>query len=411
MTDTNASPMAHETRDLPGTWRELEAERRLHEISTRLIGQQDEDALYLEILDAAVAIMDADAASVQRLDSGNGKLRLLGSRGFHPDSAAFWEWVSVEDGSTCGMALRNGQRIIATDLEAIAEQVGPADMESYRRSGLRAVQSTLLLSRSGQPLGIISTHWSRPHRPGERELRLLDILARQAAELIERIQAREALQRESAAARAAEAHGRLLVHELSHRVKNTLATVQSVAIQTLRSAATLEAFSQDFLARLAALAQTHDLLMQNQWHGADLLTMLELELMPYGRAAGPRLTLQGDRLRLDPKTALALGMALHELATNAAKYGALSCPQGRLDVTWQRQPDDSLHIAWTEQGGPPVRPPARRGFGSRVIEHGLAYELQAEVRLGFDPSGVSCHFSIPLAVCVAGPEVAVPLEA
>lgn len=403
MRDPNAAHPLHEARhDLPATWRELEAERRLQEISTRLIGQDDEESLYQEILDAAVVIMDSDAASVQRLESSNGKLRLLGCRGFHSDSAAFWEWVSVEDGSTCGMALRMGERILAEDLEAPACQVGPEDLEIYRRSGIRAVQSTPLRSRTGQPLGMISTHWYRPHRPGERELRMLDILARQAAELIERVQSREALERESAVARAAEAHGRLLVHELSHRVKNTLATVQSVAIQTLRSAASLEAFGQDFLSRLTALAQTHDLLMQSQWRGADLRNMLERELEPYGRSCGPSLSLQGEAVRLDAKTALALGMALHELATNAAKYGALSSPQGRLEVAWHRTPDDALQLAWTERGGPPVRPPARRGFGSRVIEHGLAYELEAEVRLAFHPAGVSCLFRIPLAARIGG---------
>lgn len=406
MNDSNASPA--QTREglheRHATRRELEAERRLQEISSRLISHEHEDSLYQEILDAAMVIMDSDAASVQRLES-DGRLRLLGSRGFHPDSAAYWEWVSVDHSSACGIALRTGDRVIAEDVESPSLAIGEGDLDSYRRSGIRAAQSTLLRSRSGQPLGMISSHWYRPHRPGERELRMLDILARQAAELIERMHSREALERESAAARAAEAHGRLLVHELSHRVKNTLATVQSVAIQTLRSADSLEAFSQDFLARLAALAQTHDLLMRNQWHGADLREMLDQELKPYGRPDGPRLSLQGEPVRLDPKVALALGMALHELATNAAKYGALSCPQGELQVEWHRDPDEALHIRWTERGGPAVQPPTRRGFGSRVIEQGLAYELEAEVRLGFDPSGVSCMFRIPLTAQLGGMEI------
>lgn len=382
----------------PDISRELEAARRLQEISTRLIRQNDEAALYLEILDAALVIMNADAASVQRLDIDSGKLELLGSRGFHPAAASFWQWVDANDGSACAEALRTGRRIIAEDVEAAPFDVGQGDMESYRHSGLRAVQSTPLVSRLGQPLGMISTLWRLPHRPADHELRLLDVLARQAAELIERAQAEEISQRESAAARAAEAHSRLLADELNHRVKNTLATVQSIAIHTLRGATSLDAFGQDFLARLTALAQTHDLLMQGGWHGADLRQMLERELKPYGHASGPSLVLHGAPVRLHPQPALALGMALHELATNATKYGALSSAGGRLEVAWRREPD-LLHLAWTELGGPTVQPPARRGFGSRLIEQGLAYELQAEVRLDFNPGGVSCVFRIPSAAC------------
>ncbi len=160
--------------------------RRLHEISTLLIQESDLDSLYHRILDAAIDLMASDRASMQMLDPERHELRLLAWKGFHPESAAFWEWVRIDSGSTCAAALSSGSRIIVPDIETSDLIVGTPDADEYRRSGIRAVQSTPLMSRSGRLLGMISTHWCDPHRPSERELRLLDVLARQAADLIER---------------------------------------------------------------------------------------------------------------------------------------------------------------------------------------------------------------------------------
>jgi PAS domain S-box-containing protein len=159
---------------------------RLQEISTLLIQENNVDALYAQVLDAAITLMSADMGSMQILDPERGELRLLAWKGFHPESAAFWEWVRIDAASTCGLALASGTRIVVPDTETCEFMAGTADLDSSRLSGIRAVQSTPLLSRSGRLLGMISTHWRQPHQPTERALRPLDVLARQAADLIER---------------------------------------------------------------------------------------------------------------------------------------------------------------------------------------------------------------------------------
>jgi two-component sensor histidine kinase len=184
---------------------------------------------------------------------------------------------------------------------------------------------------------------------------------------------------------------RLLLDELNHRVKNTLATVQAIAQQTLRGAVTPAAFAQAFEARLLALSQTHNALTDSQWAGAGLRQILDLELLPYG---AERVILDGPELQLSARMALALGMLFHELATNAAKYGALS-GEGRLEVSWRRL-DDELALAWTEHDGPPAAPPIRRGFGSRLIERTVTGELRGRLEIDYRPEGLACRFWIPL---------------
>lgn len=202
--------------------------------------------------------------------------------------------------------------------------------------------------------------------------------------------------------RAAE-HQRLLINELNHRVKNTLATVQSIAVQTLRHTASPELFRQAFTNRLMALSQAHNLLTQTQWLGTDLRTLIGLEMAPYETAGRSRVRLSGPPVRIGPKAAVAFGLAFHELATNAAKYGALSVPQGWVEVAWSISAQDGgaqdgerrLAVLWSERDGPPVTPPDRRGFGSRLIEQGLAYDLDGTIRLEFAPDGVRCAISVP----------------
>jgi PAS domain S-box-containing protein len=172
-----------------------EAAQRLQETSTKLIHGEDIDALYLEILDTAIALMHSDMGSLQMFYPERGELQLLASKGFNPKSAAFWEWVRPESGSSCGRALRTQQRVIVTDVETCDFMAGTKDLDASRKSGIAAVQSTPLVSRSGSVVGMVSTHWRKPHQPAERELHLFDVLARQAADLIERKQAEEALKR------------------------------------------------------------------------------------------------------------------------------------------------------------------------------------------------------------------------
>jgi two-component sensor histidine kinase len=190
-----------------------------------------------------------------------------------------------------------------------------------------------------------------------------------------------------------ERHRELLLNELNHRVKNTLATVQSFAMQTLRNAPSLPEGRAAFDARLIALSKAHDVLVREHWEGAGLHEVVSGALAAYAEnGREPRLTYGGPEIRLQPKAALALSMALHELATNAVKHGALSNGAGRIKVDWTLRSDDGygFQLRWSEAGGPAVAPPRKRGFGSRLIEQGLAQDLAGEVHLEFAPQGITC---------------------
>jgi two-component sensor histidine kinase/CHASE1-domain containing sensor protein len=211
------------------------------------------------------------------------------------------------------------------------------------------------------------------------------------------VRARVAAENEIAARRAVEQQRELLIAELNHRVKNTLATVQSIASQTLREGAGAEEIRASFESRLLALSQAHDLLTRDSWRGARLAELVQMELAPYGRPDQVRV--HGDEVLLTPNTAVALAMALHELATNAAKYGSLSTADGSLSVSWETREQTGqpwLHLLWQEGGGPPVEPPTRRGFGTRLIETGLKRQLHGRVELEFAPQGVRCRIEVPL---------------
>jgi PAS domain S-box-containing protein len=201
--------------------------------------------------------------------------------------------------------------------------------------------------------------------------------------------------------KAAEQRNRLLIDELNHRVKNTLATVQSLASQTARGAPTPEEFRERFEGRLIALSKAHDQLTQHHWESADLRALLSASLAPYAGAAPKRVVLRGEDVVLRPRAVLTLAMAFHELTTNAAKYGALSAPGGAIEIRWrpERQQGDErrwLRIDWVEQGGPPVTEPQQRGFGTKLIEGGVAAELGGRVALQFAAEGLRCEFLVPL---------------
>jgi PAS domain S-box-containing protein len=186
---------------------------------------------------------------------------------------------------------------------------------------------------------------------------------------------------------------RLLLDELNHRVKNTLSTVQSIATQTLRSTDTAADFCRDFEARLIALSKTHDLLTQGHWRGADIRRLLEHELQPFDLG---RVVLEGPRVTLPPRAALTLGLVFHELATNAAKYGALSTTAGQLTVRWSSRRINrhrQVELEWVESNGPEVKPPKHRGFGSKLIERSLASE-GGVARLEFAPQGLRASLSL-----------------
>ena len=189
-------------------------------------------------------------------------------------------------------------------------------------------------------------------------------------------------------------HLRLLINELNHRVKNTLATVQSIVAQTLRGGDASTRTRDTLTSRIVALSKAHDVLTNEQWSGADLDEIAAQAAQPFRLGLGEdRIAMDGPKVRVPPKTAIAVALALHELATNAVKYGALSGPEGRVSFTWKlsgRGAARELHAVWREMDGPRVTPPTRVGFGTRLIERGLAADLNGEVSIRYPVDGVVC---------------------
>jgi two-component system CheB/CheR fusion protein len=209
----------------------------------------------------------------------------------------------------------------------------------------------------------------------------------------------------------AEQQQQVLLHELQHRVKNILATISSLASRMLRSSGSLQEFSEAFRARLMAMSSMHDLLSQRQWIGADLRMLVVDTVSPYASAREREVELRGPEVLLEPERAAALGMVLHELTTNAAKYGALASSEGHLAVSWNTQTSDngdSLHLTWLEQVPRPISPPDREGFGSSFIRRSVEYELAGTVDLAFEPGGLHCSISIPLTASAAERSAAQP---
>jgi PAS domain S-box-containing protein len=477
---------------------------RLQEISTLLIQEGDLDSLYVRVLDAAIGLMSADMGSMQRFCPERNELHLLAWKGFHPESAAFWEWVRLDSASTCGAALSAGHRVTVPDVEACSLMAGTADLDAYRRSDIRAVQSTPLVSRFGRVLGMISTHWREPHQPAERALRLLDVLARQAADLIERSQVEAALReseercrqlasivessddsiisedldgiiatwnkgaerlfgyaaeevigkpvailmprqdeelailerirrgeriehyetvrrckhgslvnislsvspiknvqgkiigaakiaRDITERKRSEAQIAILAREAEHRAKNVLASVQATV--HLSQSDTPEGLKAAIEGRIQALANVHALFVQSRWTGADLRTLVMQELLPYSQDGEARARIDGPDLLLEADTAQAIAVTLHELATNAAKYGALSATRGRVQVEWSRGADGRLVLRWTESGGPSVNTPTQQGFGTRVMESMIRGQLKGKICFDWRAEGLACEIA------------------
>src|SRR5215471_13563758 len=605
----------------------------LHEISTLLIQEGNLDALYNRILDAAMSLMSSDMASMQLLDPERNQLRLLAWKGFHPQSAIFWEWVYLDSASTCGLALTAGGRVVVPDIETCDFMAGTPDLDEYRRSNIRAVQSTPLVSRSGQLLGMISTHWREPHQPAERALWRLDVLARQAADLIERgrTEAELALRNDAGTVLAntpflltrcssdlrylfvSEAYAKMIGHrpeevvgkkivevmgetgfntilphiktvlsghrveyetnvhfsgvgprllhviytpdkdqlgqvngwigsilditehkqteaalrenekqlswlasivessddaivsknldgiitswnrgaervfgytaeeaigqpitmviprerhseereilarigrgeridhfetvrqrkngsliavsltispvknaegktvgaskiarditeqkqndehiatlarEAEHRTKNILATVQATV--NLSHEDTPDGLKGAIGGRIQALANVHALFVDSRWKGAELSNLARQELAPYLQDNEPRARVDGPQLLLEPNIAQTIAMTLHELATNAAKYGALSVVRGRIEVKWSLAADDRLTLTWTEKGGPLATKPTCQGFGTRVMERMIRYQHTGDLRLDWRAEGLTCKIILPV---------------
>lgn len=360
---------------------ELADSELLREISLELAGEDGEEGLYQKVVEAAAKIMKSDVCTVQILhpDRGiAGELQMLASTGLDAHGIEYWKWVRGDSGCTCGEVLRTGRRAIAEDVETCLFMAGTHDRDVLLGGGIRAGQTTPLITREGKLVGMISTHWGQPHKPSERELRMLDIIARPTADLIER-------------RRAAETQ-RLLLNELNHRVKNTLAVVQAMASRTLARSPDPKEFAKSFGGRVQSLAKIHDLLSAKSWEGADFKDLIHGQISAGGDET--RLTATGPAVRLDPQSALHLALVIHELGTNAIKYGALSTPQGRISIDWRI--DDGLRIRWTERGGPRVEPASSPGFGTTLISQSVRGQ-GGEALMTILPEGIIWDIMVPFA--------------
>jgi two-component sensor histidine kinase/PAS domain-containing protein len=202
----------------------------------------------------------------------------------------------------------------------------------------------------------------------------------------------------------AEEQQTMLVAELNHRVKNILAIVQSVAAQTVRSAGSLSNFTDAFSGRLQALSVAHDILTQTRWIGVGLNELVEKLIAPY-RAGGDRITVQGPAVLLSARAVLPLSMVLHELTTNAAKYGGLSAPGGRIEISWTVSGGErrQVELVWSESGGPPVSKPSSSGFGTALVDRVIKYDLDGRSTIAFDPAGLRCTIAFPIATIGISP--------
>jgi len=348
---------------------------------------------------------DMPFALIYRFDEDGARATLCGATGIAPGHAAAPDTITL-DGNTpwpVSEVMRGGARRMVTRL---AEKFSELPKGPWSDAPEDALLMPLALSADTAPRGVLILAINPYRRRGDESFEnFAALVARQIASAVvniesfeverERAKSADSLTLEIEHRRRIERHQNLLLDELNHRVKNTLATVQAMAIQTMKG---VDIAARDaFLARLFALSSQHDLLTLDNWEGASLEGVVRRALRPWREDEHVRFTVEGPPVHLTPKRALALGMTLHELATNAAKYGALSNATGAVHVRWAVQPDGkTLSFAWDERGGPPVKAPERRGFGLRLIEHGMAREISGDVLLDFRERGLVCQWDMKL---------------
>jgi PAS domain S-box-containing protein len=497
---------------------DLKAMERLYQLGNWCAQRGDDfDGCLDEILTTAIAITSADKGNIQLLDEETGMLRIATQRGFEAPFLKFFAEVAAGEAATCGAALQAAGRIVVPDITQSEIFAGHPALDVLLKEDLRAVQSTPLISSSGRVFGMISTHFRGPRQQHARDLHLMDLLARQTADYLERRQAEIALDhrtqqfetlinqaplgvylvdadfkirsvnpvalpvfgaipggivgrdfeeiihilwqkdfadeivrifrhtlatgepyvsperieqrkdrgiteyyewridrivlpdgrygivcyfRDILAQVQARETQQLLLNELNHRIKNTLASVQAIAQHTLRTTKNLDDFAASFTGRIQAMSRVHSLLSSSSWKGADLRDIIRDQLL-MGAVDETRLTAWGPAVHLEPQAAQHLALMLHELGTNSAKYGALSKADGYVTVSWNVA-DALLHLQWVERGGPLVSTPVKRGFGTMFIEQSARGE-GGDAHMLIDAQGLSWAISLPLPRHSSGP--------
>lgn len=502
--------------DVTGRWQAEDSQAEefrntqiLQKLGARLVTEDSVATIYEEVLSAAMAIMHARAGTVQKVDPATEQLVVLATRGFSRCTEDHFQRVDAGSATSCGLALRSGDREWF-DFDSASPDL---DVRLHVADGVLSAQSTPLISRSGAAIGMVSTHWGeRGYRPSDRQLRYLDLLARQAADLLEQRAAdatlRASEERFQQFARASAAglwirdaetlemefvspavgtiygtepddllgdarkwavmivpedrdvalahleaartggtvqhqfriqrpcdgvfrwirntdfplrdgghiarvggiaeditetrqlveHQGVLLAELQHRVRNIMGMIRSMANRTAPGANDTEDYRALLEGRLLALARVQALLTRQANAGGSLRDIVHGEVSAQAHHLG-QFELIGPDVILGPKAVEVLTLALHELATNALKYGALSVPEGRLKVCWthlQKRGTSWLVLDWVEEGAPTREPSPRKGFGSELIEARIPYELGGTGKITIEPGGARCHMEFPL---------------
>ena len=356
---------------------DLKAMTRLHDIGIQCARDTDgiERCLQL-ILDAAIEFTSADKGNIQLLDVDSGALAIAVQRGFGERFLRFFSRVQSDSPSACGAALDSHERVVIEDVAQSPIFAGTRALEVMLEAGACACQSTPLVSK-GKVLGVLSTHFARPHRADERELRLVDLLARHAADYLER--------------KRADATASTLVAEIQHRSNNLLSVIQAIANRSLSDDYSPMEARSAFQARLQALARANRQLIESNWTPISLAEIVRSELEPYGG----RTRVEGTYVSLSPKQAQDFSLALHELATNAAKYGALSNESGTVGIFWTTSTQGEsavLTFSWRERGGPPVTMPSANGFGTAMLKAAFP-----DSHIDYATEGLSCEINLRLA--------------
>jgi two-component sensor histidine kinase len=379
---------------------ETEALEALNETGAVIAAELDRETLVQKVTDVGVALTGAQFGAffynVVRDDGGSYMLYTLSGA---PRSA--FESFGMPRNTPVFHATFSGEGIVRSDditQDPRYGQMGPHYGMPQGHLPVRSYLAAPVRSASGEVTGGLFFGHAEPGVFTARAERVVAGIAAQAAIGIDKARVYEEAQREIAQRTLAEQHQRLLINELNHRVKNTLATVQSIAHQTARSVREPTEAYEAFTERLMALSRAHDVLTSRRWEGAKLEEVVGSAIQPFGGASG-RFSVNGVSVWLEPSQALALAMALHELATNASKYGALTSGKGRVEIAWSLggAGGRTLTLTWRESGGPPVKAPGRKGFGSRLLERGLPADLGGKVALDYRREGLVCTITARLS--------------
>jgi two-component sensor histidine kinase len=361
---------------------------QLNELSDRFSHEAgDVDGCLNLALDTAILIARGEKGNIQLFDSDLAGLTIAVHRGFDEPFLRYFKFVR-DGASACAAAMRSAAQVIVEDVTSSDIFAGHPSQQILIDAGVRAVIATPLTASSKDALGMISIHFSKPYCPSERDIHFLTLLARQTADYLERRRAAEIQEK--------------LMREVQHRSNNQLAVIQAIAGRSFSANYTLAQAREAFDGRLQALARANRQLSQSNWGNISLADVVRLELEPFAA----RVKMQGVGVMLQAQHAQSFSLALHELATNAAKYGALSNTMGTVEISWtvlREETTRKLKFRWLESGGPRVVAPTKHGFGSSLLKASFA-----NVHINFATRGLSCEIDVPLG---GGDEqIALPLE-